>query len=188
MNLRLPAPAPRGWEQTEQAAKESAHRQMRLPTHLAGARAAHRPHASAARALRGHGLADRRRQRLRQRAAHRRAGAAPAFPRDRGAALQEPRADPRDRAGAVAYARATAGLRLAAEKRSGQSNTYRRVVTARSVQRRLEALGRGAVVLRAAHLALGELGENRAGGRQALALHVARRSHSFERTIALAHW
>ena len=44
------------------------------PSHLARAGAADRPHASAARALRRHGLADPGRQRLRQRAAHRRTG------------------------------------------------------------------------------------------------------------------
>ena len=44
-------------------------------THLARARAAHRPHASVARALRRDGLADPRRQHLRQRAAQRRAAA-----------------------------------------------------------------------------------------------------------------
>ena len=57
---------------------------------LARARAADRPHASAARALRRDGLSDRRRQHLRQRAA--RSGgprAASAFARDRGADFQE---------------------------------------------------------------------------------------------------
>ena len=66
--------------------------------HLAGARAAHRPHPSAARALRGHGLADRRRPiygsapRAAGRCLHLHCA------RDRGAALQEPRRRSRVRA------------------------------------------------------------------------------------------
>ena len=50
------------------------------PSHLACAGAADRPHPSAARALRRHGLADPGRQRLWQRAAHRRTRPAPARP------------------------------------------------------------------------------------------------------------
>src|ERR1700730_12016227 len=45
----------------------------------------------------------------------------------------------------------------------------------RSVQRRLQALGRGTVMGLAANLAVGQLGENCAVARQALAVHVARR-------------
>src|ERR1700745_115090 len=44
----------------------------------------------------------------------------------------------------------------------------------RSVERRLQALGRGTVMGLAAHLAVGQLRENRAVARQALAVHVAR--------------
>ena len=56
---------------------------------LARAGAGDRPHAPVARALRGDGLADRRRQHLRQRSALRRADAASACPGDRGADFEE---------------------------------------------------------------------------------------------------
>ncbi len=72
---------------------------------LARARTADRAHAPASRPLRRNGLADCRRCDLRQCAAQRRPGAASAFARDRGAALQEPRADQRHCAGAGAHAR-----------------------------------------------------------------------------------
>ena len=71
---------------------------------LARARAADRADASAARALRGDGLADPRRQHLRPCAAHGRPAAASAFARDRGADFQEQAAGENHRASAGAYA------------------------------------------------------------------------------------
>ena len=72
---------------------------------LARARAADRPHAPAPGPLRGNGLADPRRCDLRQRSAQRRAAAPSARPRNHRAALQQPRADRSDGAGAAAHAR-----------------------------------------------------------------------------------
>ena len=69
----LPTPPPQGErEQTEQAGREVSQLRFdgRDATHLARARAADRPHASTARALRRHGLADPRRYDLRHGAAH----------------------------------------------------------------------------------------------------------------------
>ena len=59
---------------------------------------------------------------------------------------------------------------------------------ARSVDRRLEPLGLGAVVLVAADLAVGDLGQDRARRRQVERSTWVAGSHSLERTIALAHW
>ena len=69
-----------------------------------GAGTGHRPHPSIARAHVGHGLADRRRQYLRQRPALRRAAPASAFPRDRDSDFEEQGAGARGSAGAGAYA------------------------------------------------------------------------------------
>ena len=69
----------------------------------------HRPHPSIARARRRDGLADRRRQYLRQRAALRRTAAASAFPRDRDPDVEEQGAGPRRRAGAAASASSASG-------------------------------------------------------------------------------
>ena len=77
--------------------------------HLAGAGAGHRPHPSTARAHFGDGLADRRRQHLRQRSTIRRADPASAFARDRDSDFEEQGAGARGGAGAGAYARAAAG-------------------------------------------------------------------------------
>jgi 23S rRNA-/tRNA-specific pseudouridylate synthase len=66
--------------------------------HLARTRAGDRAHASAPRPLRGNGLADCRRHDLWQRPTRRRPRAASACARSRGAALQEPPADPGCRA------------------------------------------------------------------------------------------
>src|SRR5262245_18086192 len=57
-------------------------------------------------------MADPRRQRLWRRPAPGRPGTSPARARGRGAALQEPRGDPRQRAGAAAYGGGAARLRL----------------------------------------------------------------------------
>src|SRR6516225_3951452 len=144
-------------------------------TDLACARTADRSHPSAARALRRNGLADPGRCDLRHRAALRRHRPATACPRDRSAALQEPRADPRYRAGAAAYARAPDVLRLAwrrqcrllhRQPRSGGGG--------RSVNRFLDALRRQPIVLGPTHLAVGQLGEDRTGRRQGLAVDLAR--------------
>jgi hypothetical protein len=70
-------------------------------------------------------------------------------------------------------ARADGGYRLVAWLTGirGASDPRRR-----SVQRRLQpSRARVAVVLRPAHLALGEIGQDRAGARQALAIDMARR-------------
>ena len=91
-----PQPSPSRGEGADRASGEEAATQVGLnatAAHLAGARAADRADASAARALRRDGLADRRRYDLRKRSAHRRAAPASARARGRGAALQEPRAD-----------------------------------------------------------------------------------------------
>ncbi len=84
--------------------------------HVARARAADRPHASVARALRRDGLADSRRQYLWPRAAQfsffGRTAAASAFARDRGADFQEQAAGRRHRAGARAYARGAERVRV----------------------------------------------------------------------------
>ena len=79
---------------------------------LARAGASHRPHPSIARAYVSHGLADRRRQYLRQRPALRRADPASAFPRDRDSDFEEQGAGARGGAGAGAYAGAAEGVRL----------------------------------------------------------------------------
>ena len=80
---------------------------------LARARTADRTHPSAAGALRGDGLAHSGRCRVRQCAAARRPAASSTRPRNHGAALQEPRAHSRRRAGAGAFARASGAVRLA---------------------------------------------------------------------------
>ena len=79
---------------------------------LARARTADRADASAARALRGDGLADPRRQHLRPCAAYGRPAAAPAFARDRGADFQEQAAGENHRASARAYACGADGVRV----------------------------------------------------------------------------
>ena len=91
--------------------------QGKRPPHLAGARAAHRPHPPTAGALRRHGLADPGRQRLWHSSARRRTRLAPARARDRGAALQEPRADQGGRAGAAAHEGGIARVRMARRTR-----------------------------------------------------------------------
>ena len=73
---------------------------------------------------------------------------------DRGAALQEPPAGPGHGAGAAAHDRAAEGMRLAE-------------ASARLVDRFLDPLRIGAVVLVAADLALGDLGQDLARRRQA---------------------
>ena len=85
---------------------------------LARARADHRPHASIAGALRGHGLADRRRQHLRHCARDGGRDAAPACARDHRAAVEEQAAGAGGRAGAGAYARATEAVRVDPRSRS----------------------------------------------------------------------
>jgi hypothetical protein len=80
--------------------------------HLARARAGHRPHASAARTLRRNGLADRGRFDLWESTPDRRSRTTTSLARDRRAALQEARSDPRHCAGAAADAAGIAGLRL----------------------------------------------------------------------------
>ena len=79
---------------------------------LARARTGHRPHPSIARAFRRDGLADRRRQHLRQRPALRRADPASAFPRDRDSDFEEQGSGARGGAGAGASAGAAAGVRV----------------------------------------------------------------------------
>ena len=79
---------------------------------LARAGAGHRPHPSIARAYVSDGLADRRRQHLRQRPALRRADPASAFPRDRDSDFEEQGAGARGGAGAGAYAGAAQGVRV----------------------------------------------------------------------------
>src|SRR5215470_13269702 len=97
--------------------------------------------------------------------AQRRPAAAPAFARDRRAALQESRPDQGDGAGAARRAGTPLRLWLA-----GRGVSARRLV-----DRRLQPLGRGAIVLGTTELAAGEIGEDGAGARQAPALDVARR-------------
>ena len=81
-----------------------------------------RAHASAARALRGNGLADLGRCDLRLGAADRRPDPASAFARGRGAALQEPLADPRHRAAAAAHARRAGAMRVASGQRESSND------------------------------------------------------------------
>ena len=78
-------------------------RPLRRPR-LAGARAGHRPHPPTARAHISDGLADRRRQHLRQRTSFWRTHPASAFPRDRDSDFKEQGAGARGGAGARAHA------------------------------------------------------------------------------------
>ena len=101
--------AERGWWQKPDPEGQSAVTNWKVlgrgrRPHLARARAGHRPHPSIARAFGRDGLADRRRQYLRQRPAFRRAAAASAFPRDRDPDFEEQGAGARDGAGAGAFA------------------------------------------------------------------------------------
>ena len=92
---------------------------------LARAGAAHRPHASVARALRRDGLADRRRQHLRHRAAQRRARGLHLHAREVVVPLYKNRdADPRHRAGAGAHDGAAEGVRVERDEDSWRSRRY----------------------------------------------------------------
>src|SRR5207342_1388142 len=84
---------------------------------LARAGAGHRSHPPIARALRGNGMADRRRQYLWESAAYRRAASSSAFARGNGANFKEQASRQSDIAGARAHAREARCLRLAANDR-----------------------------------------------------------------------
>ncbi len=107
---------------------------------LAGAGADHRPHPSIAGALRGDGLADRRRQHLWQRPAVRRTDAASARPADFDSAIAQQAAGGGDRAGAAASAPAHACLRL-----------ERRVVSSAATTNEVVTIGRPLTLTLAFH-------------------------------------
>ena len=147
--------------------------------HLVGAGAAHRPHPSVAGALRGDGLADPRRQHLWNGAACRRPRSASACPRGGGAALQESRSHSRHRAGAAAHARSHCWPADGRAKYSSWSTDQYNVASSRAGAARSCS---GPPILpwvKSARMApaLGRLLRS--------TWRVA--SHSFERTIALAH-
>src|SRR5207342_1830578 len=106
---------------------------------LARAGAGHRSHPPIARALRGNGMADRRRQYLWESAAYRRAGSSFAFARGNGADFKEKAGRQSDRTSAGTYARDVKYLRV--DRRD-------------SIELRLDALRRLAIVGFAAELAL----------------------------------
>jgi hypothetical protein len=157
-------------------------RQRSTSTHLACARAADRPDAPTARPLRRDGLAHRRGLRLRQRPAHGRTGPASACARGRGADLQEPGPHQGMRASAAAHARTPAGLWMAGRERERFRHRLRQysVALSRSGAARSCSGPPTRPCVRSARIvpALGRLA--RSTWREA--------SHSFERTIAFAHW
>ena len=103
--------------------------------------------------------------------------------REIGAALQEPRADPRDRAGAAACASGCARADGSGARRRCLHGRKTRRQAAGISERRLSRSG-GAVVRSAPSLpSVISRGSCRVGS-----VLRSTGSHSFERTIALAHW
>src|SRR5262245_2853048 len=126
---------------------------------LARARACHRSHSPIARALCGNGMADRRRQYLRQCTSHRGVGSSSAFARGDRSDIKEQAGGQSDRAGARTYAR---------------DIKYLRVDRRNSIELRLDAFRRLAVVGFATEFTLAQFRNNGAGRRQALAVDLGR--------------
>ena len=138
---------------------------------LARARAAHRPHASAARALRRHGLADRRRQR--STAPRRAAAARPCICTRARSWCRSTRTASRSASRAPVPAHMQERLDAC-----GWTGECRLVDARRRDDQYSVALSRSGAARSCSSpptLPLREIGEDRAGARQALALDVARR-------------
>src|SRR5262249_3499034 len=156
--------------------------------HLACARAAHRSHPSTARALRCHGMADRRRPRLWRRPVDGHSQPQSARTRDRGAALQESRADPRHRARAAAHAATAARVRMAGRSARAMI-AMSRLRGARCAQYSVAFKRSGAARSWASPPSLPSVNSARIVPLLGRPLRSTWRdgSHSFERTIAFAH-